>query len=98
MIFSISSYYILYRENKSEKKNHHIILIYSLYNDIIQLKKRKRDNKRMIEKIKNLFSNRKNERENNINDLFQEIEKINLSLLENNQKMILSYYNNENRK
>ena len=52
----------------------------------------------MIEKIKNLFSNRKNERENNINDLFLEIEKINLSLLENNQKMILSYYNNENRK
>lgn len=52
----------------------------------------------MIEKIKNLFSNRKNERENHINDLFSEIEKINLSLLENNQKMILSYYNNENRK
>lgn len=49
----------------------------------------------MIEKIKNLFSNRKNERENNINDLFSEIDKINLSLLENNQKMILSYYNNE---
>lgn len=51
----------------------------------------------MIKKIKNLFST-KNERENNINDLFSEIDKINLSLLENNQKMILSYYNNENRK
>lgn len=57
----------------------------------------KGDNK-MIKKIKNLFSNRKDERENNINDLFSEIDKINLSLLENNQKMILSYYNNENRK
>lgn len=52
----------------------------------------------MIKKIKNLFSNRKNERENNINDLFSEIDKINISLLENNQKMMLSYYNNENRK
>lgn len=54
----------------------------------------------MIEKIKNLFfnNNRKDKRENNIDDLFSEIEKINLSLLENNQKMILSYYNNENRK
>lgn len=52
----------------------------------------------MIEKIKNLFSNRKDERKNNINDLFSEVDKINLSLLENNQKMILSYYNNENRK
>lgn len=50
----------------------------------------------MIKKIKDIFSNKKNE-ENNINDLFSEIDKINLSLLENNQKMILSY-NNENRK
>lgn len=52
----------------------------------------------MIEKVKNLFSNKKDERKNNINDLFSDIDKINLSLLENNQKMILSYYNNENRK
>lgn len=54
----------------------------------------------MIKNIKSLFSNRKDERKNNINinDLFSEIDKINLSLLENNQKMILSYYNNENRK
>ena len=47
--------------------------------------------------IKNLFSNKKNERENNINDLFSDIDKLNNSLLEKNQKMISSYYNNEKR-
>ena len=53
----------------------------------------------MIRKIKDLFStNRKDERENNINDLFLDIDNLNSSLLEKNQKMMLSYYNNENRK
>lgn len=51
----------------------------------------------MIEKLKNLFSNKKNVRENNINNLFAEIDKFISSLLENNKKMIISYYNNENR-
>ena len=51
----------------------------------------------MIKIIKNLFSNKKNERENNINDLFSDIDKLNNSLLEKNQKMISSYYNNEKR-
>lgn len=82
-----------------QAESHGILIMVLWYDNDINERK---EGIKMIKKIKNLFSNRKDERENNINDLFSEIDKtlseIDKTLLENNQKMILSYYNNENRK
>jgi hypothetical protein len=70
-------------------------LIFKKNDDIIK-SSNEREVRKMIKIIKNLFSNKKNEKENNINDLFSDIDNLNSSLLEKNQKMISSYYDNKN--